>query len=222
MAGTAPSSSSTAVIPVLLGSHRPSPISNGPGLFLWLDSLVSSTPSLASSFSLSLADSLLASTGGVPSSPFSDPVIPAGRPRDPSTLSASYPTAQLAAFSRLVLAAPALVILTPQHNHGYPGGLKNALDSLYHEWRGKRVVIVTYGGHGGGRAGAQLEAVCREGLKMSVVARVGVTLPDEYIRADERVTRDQGGRWPAFLNEYTADVSKALAVLVQGELETTK
>ncbi|CEQ40466.1 SPOSA6832_02086, partial [Sporobolomyces salmonicolor] len=207
-----------SVIPVLLGSHRPSPIANGPGLFLWLSSLVSS---VSASIDLELADSLLASTGGVPSASFTDAVIPAVRPRSPSALARSYPSAQLAAFSRLVADAPALVILTPQYNHGYPGGLKNALDSLYHEWRAKPVLVVTYGGHGGRKAGAQLDVVCRDGLKMRVVGTVGVTLPDEYIRGEERVREGEGGRWPAFLEAYEAEVREALAELVQGEPETT-
>ena len=43
-----------------------------------------------------------------------------------------------------------------QYNWGYPASLKNALDYLYHEWTGKPAGIISYGGHGGGKAAAQL------------------------------------------------------------------
>lgn len=37
--------------------------------------------------------------------------------------------------------------------------VKNAIDYLYHEWKGKAAMIVSYGGHGGGRCNAQLKQV---------------------------------------------------------------
>ncbi|WP_197460338.1 NADPH-dependent FMN reductase [Gluconobacter albidus] len=40
--------------------------------------------------------------------------------------------------------------VTPQYNWGYPAALKNAIDHCYLEWKGKPLLIVTYGGHGGG------------------------------------------------------------------------
>ena len=48
----------------------------------------------------------------------------------------------------------------PQYNGGYPAALKNAIDHLFTEWAGKPALIVTFGGHGGGRGGEQLAQVC--------------------------------------------------------------
>ena len=84
------------------------------------------------------------------------------------------------------------IVLTPQHNWGYPGELKNALDHLYWEWRGKPVMLVTYGGHGGGKCASQLKEVMEGGLKMRVVSAVEITLPEEYIRKGRRVTFNKG------------------------------
>lgn len=53
----------------------------------------------------------------------------------------------------------AFIFVTPQYNWGYPAVLKNAIDYLYNEWRGKSALIVTYGGHGGNRCGVQLRQV---------------------------------------------------------------
>lgn len=52
--------------------------------------------------------------------------------------------------------------------------VKNAIDYLYHEWRGKPAVVVSYGGHGGGKCNRQLREVL-EGVRMVVVA-AGVEL----------------------------------------------
>jgi NAD(P)H-dependent FMN reductase len=72
------------------------------------------------------------------------------------------------AWSDKVASADAIVFVTPQYNWGYPAPLKNAIDHLYKEWAGKPAVIVTYGGHGGGKCAAQLQQVLT-GLKMRVV-----------------------------------------------------
>ncbi len=72
------------------------------------------------------------------------------------------------AWSRKVAGAAGFVFVTPQYNWGYPAVLKNAIDHLYAEWTGKPALIVSYGGHGGGKCAAQLRQVM-EGLKMHPV-----------------------------------------------------
>jgi len=75
-------------------------------------------------------------------------------------------------WSRKIAAADAFVFVTPQYNWGYPAALKNAIDHLYKEWKGKPAVIITYGGHGGTKCAAQLRQVA-EGVNMRPV----VTMP---------------------------------------------
>lgn len=85
------------------------------------------------------------------------------------------------AWSDKVASAHAIIFVTPQYNWGYPAPLKNAIDHLYREWAGKPVVIITYGGHGGGKCAAQLRQVT-EGLKMRPVATMpGITLTDDMM-----------------------------------------
>jgi NAD(P)H-dependent FMN reductase len=91
------------------------------------------------------------------------------------------------AWSRKVAEADAIVFVTPQYNWGYPAPLKNALDHLYGEWSGKAAVIVTYGGHGGGKCAAQLRQVL-DGLDMKTVATMpGFKLAREHIEANAGV-----------------------------------
>lgn len=71
------------------------------------------------------------------------------------------PPQGLQAFSEKVSRADALVIVSPEYNHGYPGVLKNALDYLLPEYGRKPVGIVTVsaGGFGGVNCLAQLRLV---------------------------------------------------------------
>jgi len=43
------------------------------------------------------------------------------------------------------------------------------LDHLFNEWGGKPVLVVTYGGRGGGKCEEQLKVVLSGGLKMKVI-----------------------------------------------------
>lgn len=52
--------------------------------------------------------------------------------------------------------------------------VKNAIDYLYHEWKGKAAMVVSYGGHGGGKCNRQLKEVLT-GVGM-IVTDTGVEL----------------------------------------------
>jgi NAD(P)H-dependent FMN reductase len=107
-----------------------------------------------------------------------EPGIPAGHPYvQPHTL----------AWSRKISEGDAVVFVTPQYNWGYPAPLKNAIDHLYKEWGGKPAVIVTYGGHGGGKCADQLRQVL-EAVHMAPVATMpALHLPRAHIEANEGV-----------------------------------
>ena len=173
---------------VLLGSARPT--GNGVGIRAWL----------VAQLLRSIAEHPATSTPGHPSPayevvdihsaatllpPVTSDVIPA------AVRNGDYPDPIIRAWSARVSACHAFLIITPQHNWGYPGELKTALDHLYHEWKGKPVAVVTYGGHGGGKAGQQLRQVLEGGLKMRVVAaELAVDLPHEHIQGGARLSTD--------------------------------
>ena len=102
-----------------------------------------------------------------------EPAIPALGP---------YTQAHTRAWSDKIRSADAVIFVTPQYNWGYPAGLKNAIDHLYREWHDKPAVIVTYGGHGGGKCAEQLRQVAGA-VKMRVMATApGITLAEAVIR----------------------------------------
>lgn len=51
------------------------------------------------------------------------------------------------------------VFVTAEYNNGIPAPLKNAIDSVYHEWDRKPVAFVGYGTYGGVRAVEHLATV---------------------------------------------------------------
>lgn len=71
------------------------------------------------------------------------------------------PPPGLVELGAAIAGADALVIVTPEYNHGYPGVLKNALDYFLPQFKRKPVALVTVsgGGHGGVNAWAQLVTV---------------------------------------------------------------
>jgi NAD(P)H-dependent FMN reductase len=79
-----------------------------------------------------------------------------------------YANEHTRAWSAKVAGADSIAIITPQYNWGYPAPLKNALDHLYNEWKAKPLMLVTYGGHGGGKCAQQLRTVAK-GLHMKTV-----------------------------------------------------
>lgn len=62
-------------------------------------------------------------------------------------------------WADLVATSDAIVLVSPQYNGGYPAAVKNAIDFLFAEWRGTPLLLVTYGGRGGGMAAGQLRQV---------------------------------------------------------------
>lgn len=111
----------------------------------------------------------------------------------------AYTNPKVQAWADTVAAADALIIVSPEYNHGYPGALKDALDYLYYEYAYKPIGIcgVSGGGLGGARMVEQLRQVMiefhavpiREALYFSSVrnlfdAKGAPTDPKLHERAD--------------------------------------
>ncbi|MFC5528127.1 NADPH-dependent FMN reductase [Cohnella yongneupensis] len=119
----------------------------------------------------------------------------------------SYSQPHTNAWSENIKSASGVVFVTPQYNWGYPAVLKNAIDHLYHEWRDKPVMIVTYGGHGGGRCAKQLRRVAVR-LRMRIVpTSLALRLSDAIIREGAELNPDRDFR------SFAPQVKRALSEL---------
>lgn len=80
----------------------------------------------------------------------------------PTPLSPSpYDDAATNAWSRVIRQFDGFIWLTPEYNWSFPAGVKVATDLLFHEWKGKPMLIASYGNEGGSKAGKQLREVLR-------------------------------------------------------------
>lgn len=90
-------------------------------------------------------------------------------------------------LARRIGAADAVVLVTPEYNHSFPGELKVAIDALRDEWQLTPVGVVSHGGISGGlRATEQLRLVLAELRAVVVRETVSVAHPHERF--------DDGGR----------------------------
>ena len=90
-------------------------------------------------------------------------------------------------FASRIGADGGFVIVTPEYNHGYPGPLKTAIDSVSRQWQAKPVGFVCYGGLSGGlRAVEQLRIVFAE--LHTVTIRDTVSFHGAHAQFDQRGT----------------------------------
>lgn len=70
----------------------------------------------------------------------------------PGAANKQYEDPRVTAWSQAVNSCDGFVFITPEYNHGVPGAMKNAYDSLGTEWWGKPIAFVSYGAAEGVRA----------------------------------------------------------------------
>src|SRR5699024_6102651 len=68
------------------------------------------------------------------------------------------------------------VFITPEYNHGVPGGFKNAFDSLGAEWAEKPVAFVSYGAEKGIRSVEQWRTIVSNFHMVDVRAQLAVSV----------------------------------------------
>lgn len=73
------------------------------------------------------------------------------------------------AWSEMVDAADAYVLVLPEYNHSFTAPIKNAIDFVSKEWAYKPVGIVSYGGISGGLRAVQAIKPVLMALRMSVI-----------------------------------------------------
>lgn len=207
-------SSGHATVALLTGSLRG--CNNGDGITAFFTSRWNALAATQTSDTLKLALAGDLMPKGIP--------LPLGPILEPTLTHAintpeGYSSPAVQAWSRIVTSAPAVVIVTPQYNWGYPGQLKNLLDQLLNEWKGKPFLLVTYGGHGGNKAASQLASVIEGGLHGKLIEQpIMITLPPEYIRGASRVQaggKDQHGSGTddEFLRQYIPKIDGAIIEL---------
>ena len=104
-------------------------------------------------------------------------------PAAPELAASRTDGAGISALRRRIGRADAIVVVTPEYNHGYPAPIKALIDSVNAEWQAKPVAFVSYGGISGGlRAVEQLRLVFAE--VHAVAIRDGVSFANVWAQFD--------------------------------------
>ncbi len=92
------------------------------------------------------------------------------------------------AWSKLVDATDAFVVVTPEYNYGAPPSLINALDYLFSEWAYKPMSFVSYGGVAAGTRSVQMLKLIVTALKLvPITDAVMVPMFTSHIDADGKL-----------------------------------
>lgn len=69
----------------------------------------------------------------------------------PGAAKRQYDDERVTRWGTVIDGCDAFIFVTPEYNHGIPGGFKNAFDVIYPEWVKKAVAFVSYGAASGFR-----------------------------------------------------------------------
>lgn len=97
-------------------------------------------------------------------------------PTNPMAAGRSYDDPRVQAWGDAIDGFDGFVFVTPEYNHGVPGALKNAVDSLGPEWAGKAFGLVAYGADGGVRAVEQWRTILANFRSVVVRGQVSLSL----------------------------------------------
>lgn len=127
---------------------------------------------------------------------YSEPVIPAQLPVENPTPHYAFESTRN--WSQEISKYDGFVFVTPQYNWSIPASLKNGVDHLFYEWKGKAAGIVSYGGRGGAKATNHLRDILT-GIKMNQVDTApAISLSGNTLNDAEklgRVTDEQQKKW---------------------------
>ncbi len=98
----------------------------------------------------------------------------------PAMADRKYESDNVTRWSRAIDSCDGFVFVTPEYNHGVPGALKNAVDSLGPEWTGKTIGFVSYGADGGIRSVEQWRQIVANFQMLDIRAQVSISVFAEF------------------------------------------
>jgi NAD(P)H-dependent FMN reductase len=91
-------------------------------------------------------------------------------------------------WSAIVSRADAFIFVMPEYNYGFNAAIKNALDYLNREWRGKAVGFVSYGGVAAGTRAVQMLKQVVTTLKMvPIFDSVSIPFVQQFLDDDRKL-----------------------------------
>lgn len=114
---------------------------------------------------------------------------------NPMEADRTYESPAVQQWSEAIDSCDAYVFVTPEYNHGVPGAMKNAVDSLGPEWADKVVGLVSYGSVSGVRAAEHWRQIMVNFRMVVVRAQVPLSMftdmaADGTVKTSDRIEND--------------------------------
>ncbi len=126
----------------------------------------------------------------------------------PGAANKVYDSPQVTAWSNAIDGCDGFVLVTPEYNHGVPGALKNAFDSLGSEWAGKPVAFVSYGADSGVRAVEQWRQIVSNFSMIDIRSQVALSLFTDFGASGLALLDRRAGELDTLLNDLVAMVGR--------------
>lgn len=108
-----------------------------------------------------------------------------------SPSSGKYELEHTKKWSKKIADCDGFVFVTAEYNNSMPAPLKNAIDTVYHEWDKKPVAFVGYGAYGGVRSVEHLVNIsAKVGMMPLSKTAVGIMDPWSSVSKDSSVNED--------------------------------
>lgn len=137
---------------------------------------------------------------------FDVPVFTSGT--NPMMADRKYDSDAVSGWSAAIDGCDGYVFVTPEYNHGVPGGFKNAVDSLGPEWVGKAVAFVGYGADGGVRSVEQWRQIIANFQMVDVRAQVSLSLFSEFTNGEFTPLERRPDELTAVFDQLEAEVAR--------------
>lgn len=98
----------------------------------------------------------------------------------PGAAKRQYDDERVTRWGTVIDGCDAFIFVTPEYNHGIPGGFKNAFDCIYPEWSKKAVGFVSYGAMSGSRAVEAWRVVVANADMYDIRAQVALSTFTEF------------------------------------------
>lgn len=122
----------------------------------------------------------------------------------PGAANRQYDTPEVQKWSEAIDSFDAFIFVTPEYNHGVPGALKNAFDSIGPEWQNKPAAIVSYGADNGVRAVEQWRQILANFNMHVVRAQVSLSLFTEFSETGVSPEERRAGEINGLLDQLIA------------------
>lgn len=126
----------------------------------------------------------------------------------PGAANRNYDSAEVTKWSQAIDAVDALIIISPEYNHGIPGALKNAIDSIGPEFQNKVAAVVGYGADGGVRATEQLRLVLANFNMYVVRNQISLNLFTEFSEDGLQLAERRDAELSALLDAVVAATAR--------------